>query len=172
MDTSQLECMIDCDVILKDSVIGVFAADRLPRGLPRGAFGFIANTDIHTKPGKHWCAFYSDNGRDVDFFDSYGRGPNQNSPRFGRWVERNSTNVRINHVQIQSDSSALCGLYCILFLHQRLLGYTYQEFMNIFSASDFNANDSFIAETMFNAYSECIRNELVYNQTCGCLVTC
>lgn len=60
MDTSHLKCMIECDHVLNRRVIDVFAADRLPRELPQTPFGFIANTDIHNKPGRLWCAFFSD----------------------------------------------------------------------------------------------------------------
>ena len=38
MDTSQLTCMIECDDALKGTIIGVFAADRLPTQLPRVPF--------------------------------------------------------------------------------------------------------------------------------------
>ena len=172
METSQLQCMIECDAVLNGAIIGVFAADRLPTELPRIPFGFIANTDIHTKPGQHWCAFYSEFGRQFDFFDTYARTPSQNSPYFRRWLETNANTVRNNHFQIQSDSCALCGLYCVLFLRHRLLGYSFQDFVNIFCSSDFNANDSFVADTMLNAYSECVGNELVHNQTCSSLMKC
>ena len=172
MDTSQLKCMIQCDVVLNGAVTGVFAADRLPTELPPTPFGFIANTDIHSKPGKHWCAFFCNFRGHVDFFDSYGRTPGQNSHHFRRWLEINANSVQTNRIQIQSDSSTLCGLYCILFLRQRLVGYTYQDFVNIFSASDLHFNDSFTADIMLNAYYECVGNELAYNQTCSALMTC
>ena len=164
--------MIECDGVLNGSIIGVFAADKLPRDLPRSPFGFIANTDVHTNPGQHWCAFYSPWGRQFDFFDTYGKTPRQNSTYFGRWLDTNANTLQENRLQIQSDSSALCGLYCVLFLRQRLLGYTFQDFVNIFSPSDLKANDSFVADTMFNAYSQCVGNELQHNQTCSSLIKC
>lgn len=172
MNTSQLRCMIDCDDVLKGTIIGVFAADRLPTELPLTPFGFIANTDIHSKPGKHWCAFYGQLGRRIDFFDTYAREPCRNSPYFRRWLDAHAMTVQTNRVQIQSDTSTLCGLYCVLFLHQRLVGYTYQDFVNMFSASDLSTNDSFIAETMLNAFSQCVGNELGPDQTCSSLQKC
>ena len=172
MDTSQLKCMKECDSVMNGAIIGVFAADRLPKNLPGSPFGFIANTDVHTNPGQHWCAFYSQWGRQFDFFDTYARTPNQNSPYFRRWLDTNADTVQENHLAIQSNSSALCRLYCVLFLRQRLLGYTFQDFVNIFSPSDLRANDSFVADTMFNAYSKCVGNELQHNQTCSSLIKC
>ena len=172
MDTSQLKCMIECDVVLQGTIIGVFAADRLPTKLPPAPFGFIANTDIDSKPGRHWCAFFCNLKGHVDFFDTYARTPGQNSHHFRRWLDTNANSVQTNHVQIQSDTSLVCGLYCILFLHQRLIGCTYQDFVNIFSSSDLNANDSFVAHTMLYAYSECAGNELDNTQTCSSLMQC
>lgn len=43
MNTSQLLCMIECDPILRDSVVGVYAADQLPKQIPRSAYGLIVN---------------------------------------------------------------------------------------------------------------------------------
>jgi hypothetical protein len=57
---------------------------RLPRELPQTPFGFIANTDIHTKFGQHWVAFFSEVPGKFDFFDSYGRTPRENSAYFTR----------------------------------------------------------------------------------------
>ena len=164
--------MIECDYALKGTIIGVFAADRLPTRLPSAPFGFIANTDIHSKPGQHWCAFFCNCKGHVDFFDTYARTPAQNSQHFQQWLDTNANTVQINRAQIQSDSSSLCGLYCILFLHERLMGYSFQDFINIFSSSNLNVNDNFVAETMLSAYSECVGQGLYKNQTCGPLMEC
>ena len=75
MNTSQLQCMIECDDLLRNSIIGVYAADQLPKGARNYPYGFISNTDIHFKRGQHWCAFFQNEGGDLEFFDSYGRSP-------------------------------------------------------------------------------------------------
>ena len=51
MNTSQLECCVKCDV-LRDTVLGIFASDRLPIHRP---YGVIVNTDKHTQLGTNWC---------------------------------------------------------------------------------------------------------------------
>ncbi len=172
MDTSQLKCMIECDPVLKQSILGVFAADRLPTELLRTPFGFIANTDIHAKPGRHWCAFFSNIRGHIDFFDTYGRTPNQNSQYFKEWLKSNGITIRTNHIQIQSDGSTLCGLYCVLFLHQRLIGCTYQDFLNVFDMSAVESNDKFVADTMLQAYHLCVGNDLNHTQMCTSLLNC
>ncbi len=48
MNTSQIQCCIECDPTLRPSVIGVFAADQLPKALTKYPCCFIANTDIYS----------------------------------------------------------------------------------------------------------------------------
>lgn len=172
MDTSQLQCMIKCDPVLHRRVNGVFAADKLPSELPQTPFGFIVNTDIHTKPGQHWCAFFSDVRGRVDFFDTYGRTPNQNSHYFQRWLKTNASSIQTNHIQIQSDNSTLCGLYCILFLRVRFSGYTYQQFLNVFNDSALDANDNYVADTALSAYTQCFSYAYDSNQMFTSLTKC
>ncbi len=40
MNTSELECCIDCDMLLKQYVVGVFPIDRLPRDCAKYPCGF------------------------------------------------------------------------------------------------------------------------------------
>ena len=154
--------MIDCDPVLNGNIIGVFAADKLPMQLPSTPFGFIANTDIHTKPGKHWCAFFSNKQGHFDFFDTYGKTPLQNSPYFEKWLKIKSRSVKTSSLQIQSDNSAVCGFYCILFLHERLNGSTFLNFMNTFDTSALESNDQFIIDTRSNAFFECAGNGFAF----------
>lgn len=172
MNASQLKCMIRCDPILNERVIDVYAADQLPNELPQTAFGLIANTDIHTRPGEHWCAFYRDIHGHVDFFDTYGRTPSENSQYFLHWLDINAKTVQTNHVQIQSEHSTLCGLYCVLFLHQRFAGHSYRDFLNLFDDSNLDVNDNFVTYYMCQAFSQCIGDELHYNQSCTSLMKC
>ena len=164
--------MINCDPILYGRVIGVFAADRLPLSTPSYPHGYIANTDVSSKPGQHWCAFYDDGKGHIDFFDSYGQPPAKNSVWFTRWLHRRAKTLKINDVQLQSDSSSICGLYCILFLHQRLLGYTLEEIVSVFDDVNLASNDLYVYDLMSNAYSNCVHNEHAYNQSCTSILKC
>jgi len=165
MNASQLECMIECDLLLQTGVVGVYAADQLPTRMFHRPYGFIANTQARHLPGEHWCAFYDDGQGHVLFFDSYGRLPRQNSVFFQRWLRGKS--VKANRVQIQSNNSTVCGLYCILFLRKVLSGQTLEQFINLFDFTNTNANDSYVSRIMFKAYSECQFSDK--GQTCTCL---
>lgn len=163
MNTTQLQCMIRCDQVLKHKISGVFAADQLQNVTLNT--GFIANTDPHSKSGKHWCAFYIDENGHVDFFDSYGRLPRCNSSFFDTWLKKNASSVTLNSIQLQSNESFVCGLYCILFLHQRISGYTLNDFVKCFSTNHI-VNDIFVYNMLTKAFDKCTSNKDVFNQCC------
>ena len=159
MNTSQLQCMIDCDPLLNKRVVGVYAADQLPTRVVKHPYGFIANTQGHQLPGEHWCAFYDDGQGHILFFDSYGRLPSENSVFFQRWLNTRAKSVRINRTQIQSDDSTVCGLYCIIFLRKVLTGHTLEQFVHLFDSNNTSANDSYVTRIISRAYSECMTRE-------------
>ena len=165
MNTSQLQCIISCDSVLKERVVGVFAADQLPKSLPFLPCGLIVNTDMISHPGRHWLSFFI--CRDtVECFDSYGQPVSDYNPLFMRWIRRHGLRVIENRTRLQSDTSNVCGLYCIYFLRQRLLGYTMPEIVQNFSDSDFRTNDTYILDMFTRIYSQCVQNDCVNNQTC------
>lgn len=168
MNTSQLQCCIDCDPILRDNVIGVYAADRLPRSDCHYPCGLIVNTDIHSKPGKHWCAFYLETSGKVDFFDSYGFDTGYYNQSWKYWVRNRS--VTYNNIRIQSDYSDVCGLYCLYFLRQRLLGQTMDDIVNRFDEENHSLNDYYVYDRMTRVYSMCVENVNEYNQRCTPLI--
>ena len=165
MNTSQLRCIISCDPVLRERVVGVFAADELPETLPTTPCGFIANTDISSLPGKHWLAFFIRDNT-VDCFDSYGQYPGVYNDLFSRWIETSGLRVHVNRLRLQSAESNVCGLYCVYFLRQRLLGRTMSHIVAGFSASNFRANDGYLLDMFETIYSHCIGNGCAYNQTC------
>lgn len=164
MNTSQLECIVDCDPLLRDHILGVYPSDHLPRNIRKYPYGFIANTDIHTKPGQHWCAFSGDGQGHVRFFDSYGRSPSLNSDHFERWIRLNAKTVTINTRQIQSDDTNVCGLYCVFFLRQWLMHDSMEDIVNSFDTHNTRANDSFILDLMSRLYPGCLGHDC--GQTC------
>lgn len=169
MNTTQLQCCIDCDPILQDIILGVFAANQLPIILSKYPCGFIANTDIDTKPGQHWCAFYLDKPGTIEFFDSYGRDIGRNSVHFKRWSNQYGYKIITNNKQIQSDYSNLCGLYCLYYLRMRLQGESMNDIVNSFS-TELLSNDQYLYDTMTNVYYLCKQNDCKYNQGCKSLL--
>ena len=143
MNTSQLQCIFSCDPVFRHRTLGVFAADQLPRHLPTYPCAFIVNTDDSHKPGQHWLAFFVQNNS-LECFDSYGQFPGSYNSNFTFWIERHFKTMRINNQRLQSDWTNVCGLYCIYFLHHRLLGESMDSIVFPFSTTDLKANDIYI----------------------------
>lgn len=157
--------MIDCDPILRDGVLGVYPADRLPASVPSGLCGLIVNTDNSSQPGTHWLALFMHN-KTAECFDSYGQRPGSYNPLLTQWIERHASSVRVNRQRLQSDFSDVCGLYCVYFLRQRLLGRTMDQIVNSFRGSDTEANDRYMMDIMSRVYSHCVQKEGTYTQGC------
>lgn len=166
MNTSQLECIISCDHVLRDSVLGVFAADQLPNTIPTLPCGFIANTDISSRPGQHWIAFFIKDDYVIECFDSYGQNPVAYNRLFTSWIRRHAKTVLVSEQRLQSDYSNVCGLYAVYFLHQRLLGEGMDQILDTFDKSDTEENDNYILNLFSRVYPNCVHNELAYNQKC------
>jgi hypothetical protein len=164
MNTSQLQCCIDCDPLLAKHVIGVFAADRLPRSLTRYPCGFIANTDNYSQPGTHWCVFYFTAPGVVEFFDTYGQRPGSYNRHFVDYISR-FTKVTFNERQLQSDVSNVCGLYCLFYLLHRLRGKSFRAIVNIFASNTYE-NDAFVYQFMMSSFPHCVSENCVHNQSC------
>ena len=165
MNTSQLQCVISCDPVLRNNVLGVFAADQLPNKLPSYPCGFLANTDLSSQPGTHWLAFFVYNDT-VECFDSFGQSPGAYNPLFSRWIEHHARHLRVNYTRVQSDYSDVCGLYCVFFLRQRILGYSTTHILHHFSTGQLETNDKHILKLFKRVYAHCVKNKCVYNQTC------
>lgn len=65
----QLKCMITCDPLMKDKIIGVYSADQIKTLDVQK--GLIVNTKPSGHEGEHWLAVYN-NGGCVEIFDSLG----------------------------------------------------------------------------------------------------
>ena len=163
MNTSLLQCCIDCTPILRKYVLGVFAADELPLNLTFPC-AFIANTESSSLKGSHWCVFFFPNSNTVEYFDSYGKPIDYYNDCFPKYVSNFST-IIINLKQLQSFNSSVCGMYCLFFILHRLNGVSFNNIINIFSANT-SYNDEFVYNFISPMFSECKSNVCVYNQVC------
>ena len=149
MNTSQLQCCIDCSPVLRKSVIGVFAADQLPLSL-RVPCGLIVNTDVYNKEGQHWCSFYFPSAHIVEYFDSYGKSIDYYNKYFPKYVTSFSK-VTMNSKQLQSSNSDVCGMYALFFLLHRLNSIRFSNIVNMFSSNTY-FNDEFVYNYISNVF--------------------
>ena len=148
MNTQQIQCAIDCDPIMKQKVIGVFARDEIPR-TANFPFGIVMNTDPKTSEGTHWLALYYQSKNTIELFDSYGHSPEY----FGLKASA------YNNKRLQSKTSDVCGQYCLYYLLNKCRGVSMNSIVKPFS-DNYAENDSFVNDFVSKAFPYC------FNFTC------
>ena len=73
MNTKEIERFLDADTICRQVFQGVYSADTLPP-TPRL---LVCNTDPSTRLGLHWIVIHVDKNGRGEYFDSFGRAPNE-----------------------------------------------------------------------------------------------
>lgn len=166
MNTSQLQCVIDCDPEMKKHISGVYAANELPHIIWKPSNGFIANTDPIYSPGQHWIAFYFNENGFMEFFDSYGNSPEQFSPYFKQYMG-NYPSIKVNKKRLQSNDTIVCGQYCLFYLMCRTRGYSMHQIVDFFN-SDFHLNDQFVYHFIDERFYCCVSSVRNNHQKCVC----
>ena len=166
MNTSQLLCIMSADPVLRASMLGVYAADEIPKYVRYGRF--IANTDASSKPGKHWCAFYFDGTGQSEFFDSYGKPPDYYNNTFSSCLHNNSTVHLYNSKRLQSSSSNVCAQYCAYFLIHRARGQNIKDIVE--TLQTIQHRDQYVYDYVSRNFPYCIaKANAGFNQTSFCL---
>ncbi len=140
MNSFEISCCLRSDTVIDEINLGVFAANRLPT-IHKLPCCFVANTDPDTHPGTHWVGFYIDESGECDYFDSYGRKPN--NPHFNKFLR--NYDVNWNDKQIQAYFSSACGQHSIYFLHERCRGVGFENIMTIYG-KDLDDNDTCVVD--------------------------
>jgi Adenovirus endoprotease len=118
----------------------------------------VVNTDTSSQPGTHWLACFRDSVDGVTFFDSYGEDVQNYDSRIGafckklqhvRPVKKCNTTIRNNRgVQLQSDTTSVCGLQCILLLMLLARGYTIDDMIRLMHSPTHGLHDSMLSKTL------------------------
>ena len=164
MNTYQLQCAINYDCNMRNTVCGVYAADEIPQTL-HSFTGLVPNTDPKQRPGKHWIAFFYDNGV-LECFDSYGRSPELYSPHLGQFM-RSFPTRRVNVKRLQSSDTTVCGQYCLFYLMCRTRGYSMEEITNMFD-NNYHLNDEFVYKFINERFYCCMSCSMIQCQICVC----
>ena len=138
MNTGQIERILKNDPLFQ----GVYSSDTLPN-IPRL---LVCNTDPSTKPGLHWIAIHVDaNGRG-EYFDSFGRRPDEH---FELYMNNNCSVWTYNKRQLQSIISSFCGFYCCVYCKLRCRGHDMTKIVGIFT-KDTGFNDVLVQRFLCN----------------------
>jgi len=87
----------------------------------------------------HWVAIHVDSHGTGHYFDSYGIPPF--IPDHIKSLRKNCKRFRWNSKQLQSETSDVCGQFCLMFLHYMTNGLGFNAFLSNFS-DDLSKNDS------------------------------
>ncbi|KAJ8031120.1 hypothetical protein HOLleu_27741 [Holothuria leucospilota] len=140
------------DSVARNHFHGVFPSNLLPQKSFTLPQAFIANTDEADSPRSHWVAMYFDN-KGTDFFDSFGRSPEECSPYFKPFLKKHTKNlVRENERRLQGLISTVCGQYCLFFLLHRCRNISMDTIVSKFT-KDPTLNDSLVNEFITKRYN-------------------
>ena len=121
---------------------GVFAADTLPvKPRDNKPCAYIANTHKHHQPGEHWVCFYFPKDSPPEFWDSYGRNPQDDfKPILG-------ATYLCSEKMIQHPLSSVCGQYCCFYILKRSQGFEMLDIVSAFT-DDLLLNDIMVNRTV------------------------
>ena len=107
------ECLMSDDVT-RMIAGGVYAADRLPTIISYRPLLYIANTDPHFRPGRHWVVIYFGEEH-IEYFDPLGKEPNNIIEDYLTLMGPNGylRNVK----RVQGARSVNCGQICLYYAY-------------------------------------------------------
>ena len=143
MNSTQIAYPLEHDPKTSKKFCGVFPSDKLPQMINKYPCVLVANTDLSTKPGKHWISIYLSSPRKGSWFDSCGKSPEFYGPVFTEFLNKHCDDWEMNDRKLQSDWSDVCGPgeYCIFFLSHKARGYSMNKIVQLFG-KDTVLNDS------------------------------
>lgn len=166
MNTYQIQCVINSDIEMKQSIVGVYPSDELCRIRLKTGTGVIANTDIKQLPGRHWVAFYYNKNNILEVFDSFGQSENELTVFFKGFMYHYS-NILANDKRLQSDDTDVCGQYCLFYLMCRVRGFSMCQITDLFS-ENFQLNDQFVSDFIDRRFHCCVDN-VCYDASQSCI---
>jgi len=113
MWTDQLMKVILRDCLSASVLTGIYAINTLPVRVQFPA-ALIVNLSSSSSGGSHWTAIYINENARGFYFDTFARPPPKQIVTF---LKRNCKLYQYNKIQVQDNTSTLCGLFCIVFIY-------------------------------------------------------
>ena len=154
MFASQLSKALQSDVHVRPIFEGVYAIDQLPCSVVKRPSLYVINSDVSGKVGQHWLSVYflNDGERSCEFWDSFGYHPSHYNKQLMEFLGNNSNYLLYNNRRLQSDSTAVCGHYCLFYSYLRARHFPMECILS---------RDHFVLDTGVNdayVYNFCIKN--------------
>lgn len=122
MNSVQINSILKNNCHTKKYFKGVYSSNNIPL-FKNHPHCFIANTDRKGTRGEHWVAFYVNNDKHVEYFDSYAEEPNEDISKY----LSNYLEIKMNNHKIQSPFSDSCGHFCVYFIFNKCIGISFKE---------------------------------------------
>lgn len=132
MDSTTLGRLLRTNEITKYQFGGVKAADEIWT-IPRSEeqMFYILNNEPAYMRGGHWLAILI-GSRTAEFFDSAGQPPEAYSTAFKDFLMTHSRRYKFNSKKIQHSNSDTCGLYCMIYIYLRIIGFEMNDIVMMF----------------------------------------
>ena len=116
---------------------GGFSRNNLLKKIKDGEY--VINLDEYADTGMHCIALFCKKN-EIIYFDSFGveHIPEEIKEFIG------NENIKANIFRVQANDSLMCGYFCIGFIDFMLSDKKLTDFTHLFSAYDFDENDSII----------------------------
>ena len=141
MNEDEITSVLENCGITQKFFAGVVSQDQLSLLQPSRPSFYIVNTDTEGGPGLHWTSIFVTKDNCCEFFYSLAKPPGQYSDNFVDFLIENGPNYLMSTKQIQSFDSTACGQFCIFYAVHRCLAYSFEEIIDMFSATDLLSND-------------------------------
>jgi hypothetical protein len=139
LHTEQIDHILRTDPRTKQSYNGTFACDLLKNiEINKFPISYVINSDESSEPGTHWLSVYLKSKDSAHFFDSYAMDLSRykDIEQFiYRVCDKKVTVNQLEGTPLQSDSTDVCGHWCIIFLRLLGDGLGFNDFLNIFKDS-------------------------------------
>lgn len=109
---------------------GVYASDTLPVHVGRFPSAYVSNTDPINDEGSHWVAFWFQSPTESEFYDSFGKLPEDYSTQLREFIDRNALTCLYNNIQVQPRFTSTCGYHVLFYLYYRAKGYSMKNILN------------------------------------------
>lgn len=153
METVEIQYLLNNAQSLKFLNGKVCSNDLLPKKRLEHRKAYVVNTDKSTEPGAHWVVLYFDNRKHATYFDSYGLPPVNN--HVYRFIIDNTNSWTYTKTCVQSETSSVCGMYCIFALDHLARGYDLETILTImFHPKDLAANDKNVKKWFEQTYGQ------------------
>jgi hypothetical protein len=143
MFSSQINRALRADPNVSEYFLGVFSLDKLPSEIDYPC-AMVVNTDPSHEKGEHWVAFHFDENRYGEYFDSYGKWPDD--PILSKFLAKNGRIWCGHSVQLQGFNTTVCGQYCIEFLTRKCAGETMADIVERYSGEIPGQLDDYIGQ--------------------------